>query len=217
MKSVCLALLLATPMMLLAKQKEPAQYKIPIPPPPDFSSLSWLIGDWTGHTTAKSPQGDLHFSAAYDVGKRVIVLRGSLSLDATQTTSVQDESWMGILSPGPSPSTFNLEVYSSTGFVSRFQVTSDGDTINVEPAGGQSPPPGMLFRRTLQRTEDGGFSETVQVAPATRPFFDYYTAKFSRETPAKIPEVPAQAPANPAQTPVSSPPANSDKTPAQPQ
>lgn len=198
MKSVCLALLLASPMMLLAKQKEPAQYKIPIPPFPDFSSLAWLVGDWTGQTTATSPQGDLHFSADYDVGKRVMVLRESLSLDATQTTSVQDESWLGILSPGPSPLTFNLEVYSSTGFISRFQVTADGDTINIEPAGGQSPPPGMLFRRTLQRMGEGGFTETVQVAPATRPFFDYYTARFSRETPVKIPA----SPANPAKTPL---------------
>ncbi len=212
MKSVCLALLLACPLALFAKQKGPAQYKIPIPPAPDFSQVAWILGNWSGKTTAKSPRGDLQFSAAYDVQKRVMVLRESISLDATTTTSVQDESWMGILSPGRSASNFNLQVYTSTGFVLRYRVTVDGDTINVEPAGGLSPPPGMLFRRTLQQTADGGFTETVEVAPATRPFFNFYTAKFSRAAPAQMAAPAAKTPAAPAE-----PAANPAEAPANPQ
>jgi hypothetical protein len=194
MKAVCLALLLLSPLALPAKEKQPASYSIPIPPPPDFSPFAWLVGNWTGQTAGNSPQGALHFSAAYDLGKRIMVLREKLALDATKTTPATNETWMGILSPGPSASSFVLELYSTAGFVSRYQVTVDGPSINIVPAGGLAPPPGMLFRRIIQRTEDGGFTETVQVAPPARPFFDYYTAKFVRETPTSppAPEAPSQ-------------------------
>jgi hypothetical protein len=205
MKSIFFAFLLATPGMLLAKEKAPTQYTIPIPPPPDFSAFSWLTGNWTGHTTGKSPQGDLHFSAQFDLAKRVMILREKLSLASTKTTPATDESWMGILSPGRSAASFDLQVYSSTGFISRYQVTVDGSTISIVPAGGLAPPPGMLFRRTLEQSPDGGFTETVQVAPSTASFFNYYTAQFTPEAPATqhpaappaTVQAPAKTPANP--------------------
>lgn len=195
MKMVMLALLIASPLALLARQNAPAQYTIPTPPAPDFSAFSWLVGHWSGRTTAKSPQGKLQFSAEYGLGKRVMILRESVSLESTKTTPATDESWLGILSPGRSPALFDLQVYSSTGFISRYQVTVDGSTINIEPAGGLSPPPGMLFRRTLEPDADGGFTETVQVAPPSKSFFNYYTAEFSPQTASASPSKPAPEPA----------------------
>ena len=174
---------LASP--LVAKEK-PTTYVIPLPPAPDFSQVDWLIGDWSGKTTTRDPQGEIHFSAAYDLAKHVIVLRETVSLPAKETVPAVNETWMGVLSDArPSPG-FVLTVYSSTGFVSRIRVSVEGAEIHFNPEGGDQPPPGWLFRRVLSRTDADQFTESVQAAPPQKAFFDYYTAKFTRSKPPDV-------------------------------
>ena len=158
----------------------PGPIQIPIPTLPDFSALDWLQGRWTGKTLPNSPPGEVRLSVSPDLEKHFLVFRGEVSLAATPTVPAIKESWMGILSASPEGDGFILRVFSSTGFITRYRMTVDGAEIHLNPEGGDSPPPGWLFRRIWVRTGPDEFSETVQAAPPGKAFFDYYAAKFAR-------------------------------------
>ena len=162
------------------KEKLPSQYTIPLPPKPDYSALEWLIGEWSGRTTDRSAPGEVRWSFSYDLDKQFLVLRGEVSLAATKMAPASKESWMGILSAGRGQAGYVLRTFSSTGFISRYRVTVDGAEIRFTPEGGEEPPPGWLFRRLIQRTEAGGFIESVEAAPPGKAFFAYYTARLRR-------------------------------------
>jgi hypothetical protein len=90
---------------------------------------------------------------------------------------------------------FLLRTFSSTGFITRYRVTVEGAETHINPEGGESPPPGWLFRTVIKRTDPQELVETVQAAPPNKSFFDYYTAKLIRiraEEKAKTPPNPAQ-------------------------
>ena len=163
-----------------AKRKPPVQYQIPIPTQPDFSALDWLQGQWTGRTLPNGPRGDVQLSVSPDLENHFLVFRSEVSLAATPTVPATKESWMGILSPSLDGTGFILRVFSSTGFITRYRLTSEGPEFHLNPEGGESPPPGWLFRRIWARTGVDEFSETVQAAPPGKAFFDYYTVKFAR-------------------------------------
>ena len=183
------------PATLAAKEKPPVQYQIPVPAPPDFSGFDWIQGQWRGKTMPGSPPGDVQLSVNPDLDKHFLVLRSKTSLAATPNVPATDETWMGVLSAGSQPNAFVLQVYSSTGFITRYQVTVDEPEIRLNPEGGDSPPPGWLFRMVWARTGPAEITETVQAAPPGKAFFDYYTAKLARvPPPTKAP--PAPKPAN---------------------
>jgi hypothetical protein len=166
-----------------AKDKPPVQYQIPIPTLPDFSALDWLQGRWTGKTLPNSPPGEVQLSLSSDLEKHFLVFRGEVSLAATRTVPATKESWMGILSASPDGTGFILRVFSTTGFITRYRLTLAGPEVHLNPEGGDSPPPGWLFRRIWARIGPDEFSETVQAAPPGKAFFDYYTVKFARVSP----------------------------------
>jgi hypothetical protein len=183
MKSLCFALVLVLGAgFLKAKDKEPATYSIPLPPKPDFSALNWLVGEWTGQTTGKGSQGEVHFSASYDLDQHFMILREEVSFAATRTVPALKENSMGILSAGLG-SGFILRWFSTTGFITRYRLSVNGGEISLNQEGGDNPPPGWLFRRLIQHPDPSQFIETVQVAPANKPFFEYYTAKLTRVVP----------------------------------
>lgn len=179
--AVIIFLVLLTPALLAAKQKRSLTYRIPLPPKPDFSSIEWMVGNWTGQMDKHSPQGHVHLSVSYGLDKRVMIFRQNVSIAATGKVGADKESSIGILSPAPSGSAFLLQVYSSTGFISRYRVTVAGSEIDFMPDGGLQPLPGWLSRRFVQRGDVDGFTETVQLAPPMETFFTYYTAAFTRE------------------------------------
>ncbi len=164
------------------KERPPTTYAIPLPPKPDFSVLDWLVGEWTGKTAQVGAQGEIRFSVAYALEKRFMILQEEMSLAPTKTAPASRESWMGILSADRSSTGFVLRTFSSTGFISRYRVTVEGSEIRFNPEGGEQPPPGWLFRRVMQRLGHREFSQSVQVAPPNKPFFNYYTAQFTRMT-----------------------------------
>ena len=164
----------------LGKDKKPDTYTIPLPSKPDFSALNWLVGEWTGKMTDKSPAGEVRMTVSTDLGGRFMVLREEIRFDETQDMPGEEESWMGILSPGRGKDTFTLRTFSSRGFIYRHGVKVDGDEIHFNPEGGDQTPAGWLLRRALVRTGDAGIKETVQVAPPDRSFFDYYSAELHR-------------------------------------
>jgi hypothetical protein len=163
-----------------AKEKAPTVYQIPLPPKPDFSTVDWLVGEWTGQTTDQKTRGEIHLSVSYDLDKRVMLLRGEASFQSTKTSPAMKESWLGILTSDRGTGGFLLRTFSSTGFVTRSRVTVVGPETHINPDGGDLPPPGWLFRTVIKRTDPQEFTETVQAAPPNRSFFDYYTAKLSR-------------------------------------
>lgn len=169
----------------LAKDKPPVQYQITIPSPPDYSAFDWLQGQWAGKTIANSPPGEEEISVSSDLNKRFLVFRGTLSLAATLTVPATKESWLGILSAGPDASGFILRKFSSTGFITRYRLTVNEPELELSPEGGDSPPPGWLFRLTWARTGPDELTETVQAAPPGKAFFDYYAAKLTRVPPPK--------------------------------
>ena len=181
-RSIILFLLLV-PVALAAGEKSPSTYRIPLPPKPDFSSLAWIIGDWSGQTLRHSPQGEVHLSVSYGLDERVIIFREEISLAATREAPAVQESSIGFLSADPSGNSFLLQLYSSTGFITQYRVSVAGPEIDFSPAGGLQPPPGWLSRRVLERSDVDGFTETVQLAPPQKAFFDYYTAALTRATP----------------------------------
>jgi len=174
-----------------AKDKTPLTYRIPLPPKADFGPVDWLVGDWTGKTGERSPQGEIRLAVSYDLDKRFLIFREETALAATPTVPATNESWLGILSPDPAGKGFVLRAFSSTGFISRYRVTVEQGQVSFNPEGGEEPPPGWLFRRTLQRVDVGELSETVQVAPPGKPFFDYCTAKLTRASPSSPEAAPA--------------------------
>lgn len=182
MRPVFFALLcLVSAVSLAAPRKAPKIYSIPLPPPTDFSSLDWLMGEWSGKTAEKSPQGEVHLSVAYDLDQRFMIFREKVALAATDATPAVNESWMGVLSGRNAGNDFILRVFSSTGFITRYRVTVDKAEIRFAPEGGEQPPPGWLFRRAMTRSGPGELTETVEAAPPDGAFFAYYSATLTRE------------------------------------
>jgi hypothetical protein len=199
MRPVCLILALVLGgAVALAKEKPPVIHRIPLPPRPTFSDLDWLVGTWTGKTTEHSPKGDVSLTVSFDLDSRFMVFRGQETLAATPTLLESKETWLGILSQDRSVGGYLLRVFSDTGFITRYRVTVDAGTISLDPEGGEQPPPGWLFRRTLQRTDIGEMLATVQVAPPQKPFFDYYSATLKRAAPPAAPPAAAPPPEKPA-------------------
>ena len=110
------------------------------------------MGEWAGKTVDHDPPGNIQLSVAYDLDKRVAVFRETISLPATKTIPGVNESWMGILTGG-SGLPFILRAFTSTGFVTRYQMAVDNAELHFTPDGGGHPPPGWLFRRVLARTD----------------------------------------------------------------
>ena len=167
-----------------AKQKPATTYSIPLPPAPDFSSLDWIIGNWSGKISDRETPGDVRFSAAYDLDKRVMIFREVVSTPSTNANSAGSETWMGILSGAGLVPGFIFRVFSSTGFITRYRVRAEGGEIHFNPEGGEQPPPEWLFRRVIARTGADELTETVSAAPPQKAFFTYYTAKLTRAKPA---------------------------------
>jgi hypothetical protein len=186
---------LAGAVCLVAKEKPPTTYQIPLPPKPDFSQVDWLVGEWTGSIADRRAPGEIRLSVTYELDKRVMLLRGEASFQATKTSPAVKESWMGVLTSDRGAVGFLLRTFSSTGFITRYRVTVEGPETHINPEGGEQPPPGWLFRTVIKRIDPQEFVETVQAAPPDKPFFDYYTAKLSRvtvEEKAKISPAPPQ-------------------------
>ena len=99
-----------------AKDKPPVTYRIPLPPKADFGAVDWLLGEWSGKTGERSPQGEIHLTVSFDLDKRFLIFREETALAATPTAPATNESWLGILSPDPTGKGFLLRVFSSTGF-----------------------------------------------------------------------------------------------------
>ena len=176
-----------------SKEKSSTVYQIPLPDRPDFSSVDWLVGDWSGKTTDQKAQGELHLSVSYQLDKRVVLFRGETTLPAPKAAAPMQESWLGVLTPDRHAGGFLLRMFSSTGFITRYRVTVDGPETHINPEGGDQPPPGWLFRTVIKRTNPQEFVETVQVAPPNKSFFDYYSAKLNRlptEDKAKAAQIP---------------------------
>ena len=167
---------------LAAKEKAPTVYQIPLPPKPDFSTVDWLVGEWSGKTTDQKAQGEIRLFVSYELDKQAMLLRGESSFQATKTTPAMKESWLGILTPNRAAGGFSLRMFSSTGFITRYRVTVDGPDIRLNPEGGEQPPPGWLFRTVIERTNPQELVETVQAAPPNKSFFDLYSAKLNRLT-----------------------------------
>lgn len=186
MRCLSLALVLVfLPGLSPAKEKPATTYKIPLPPKPNFSPLDWLVGDWAGKTAGHGAQGEIRLTVEYALDKRFLIFREEVSLASAKTAPVTRETWMGVLVVGALDTVFLLQTFSSTGFITRYRVTADKAEIHFSPEGGEQPPPGWLFRRTIHRLGEGEFTETVQAAPPNKPFFDYYSARFTRTAPTK--------------------------------
>jgi hypothetical protein len=183
--------LLGITMSLATDAKQPARYTIPVPPAPDFSSLDWLVGEWAGGTAGRSPQAEVHFSVAYDLDKRFIVLREEVSVIPQKGDSAQKESWIGVLGPEGADKSFLLRTYASTGFVTRYRVVADGEGIHLNSEGGEQSPAGWVFRRFYQELSADAFLVTVEAAPPGKPFFVYYTAKLTRTAATKTSSPPS--------------------------
>ena len=173
---------LAGTVPVVAKEKTPTIYQIPLPPKPDFSAVDWLVGEWTGKTTDRRAQGEIRLSVSYELDNQVMLLRGEAAFQETKTSPAMKESWMGILTSDRGATGFLLCTFSSTGFITRYRVTVEGPETRINPEGGEQPPPGWLFRTVIKRTDPQEFVETVQAAPPNKSFFDYYTAKLTRVT-----------------------------------
>lgn len=188
--ALCVCAWCALPKPGAAAQKPPTTYTIPMPSQADFSDIKWLLGEWSGKTAGKTAQGGVLLSASYALGKRIVILRGQLALPATKTAPAISEGFMGIVSGRPSAKTYDMALYSSTGFVIRYRVSAKNGKIDFSPQGGLNPPPGWLFRRSIQRTAPDRCIESVDVAPPGQPFFNYYTANLNRVKPGEHPTQP---------------------------
>jgi hypothetical protein len=180
--------------VLAAAEKTPNTYTIQIPPEPNYSSIDWLVGNWVGKMAGKEPQGQVLLSVSYELGKRFLLLREEVSLFPTKSAPATHESLMGIFRATPPDNSFDLTLYSSNGFVTRYRAVIKDAEIDFNPAGGALPPPGWLFRRVLIHTNPGQCIERVEVAPPGKSFFTYYTADLHRITSQSAPPPPENDP-----------------------
>ncbi|MGH9470519.1 MAG: hypothetical protein ACRD1N_09275 [Terriglobia bacterium] len=192
MKVIALMVLgsvLALPMALpiQARGDSPQSYTIQLPPPPNFSSIDWLVGDWTGKTEGKEPQGQVLLSVSYELDRHFMLFREEISLEATKKTPAMHEGLMGILNADPSGKGFDVNFYSSNGFITHYRVSVNEGAITFTPQGGTIPPPGVLFRRTIFHSTPGQCTERVEVAPPGKAFFNFYTASLTQVTPQSAP------------------------------
>jgi hypothetical protein len=195
MKPIFLVFLCAATCFPLAAQQKPQHaYSIPTPGKPDFANLNWLVGQWAGKTVEKRTKGEVLLSAAYELGHRFIVVREQLSLPATKDAPATHEGEMGILSADPSRNGFDLDLYSSHGFVSHYHVTATKDEVDFNPEGGLNPPSGWLFRWVIIHSGVSQCTVHVEVAPPGQPFFNYYTALLSQVTSGTTTSAGATAP-----------------------
>jgi hypothetical protein len=190
---------LAGALLAAGKEKPPITYRLPVPPQSNFSALDWLVGEWTGKTVKRDPEGVVRLSVSPDLEDHFLLLREQIELPATASVPETKESWMGILGGEGTSGDFILRVFSSTGFVTRYRVVVDKAEIHFSPEGGDVPPPGWLFRRIIRRSGVAELEETVQVAPPGKAFFDYYSAKLKRVSPPEEKTPPPSEPANPAE------------------
>jgi hypothetical protein len=203
-RSCWLVLLLVTaagPAGAGQKDKKPTIYAIPLPAKPDFSALDWAVGEWAGHTDAKTPKdnvGTLHLTLAYALDRRFVSVNEEISLPAGDSYAAVRESWSGFISPSAPGQGFTLRAFSSTGFIMQYHVTATPSELRFDPEGGANPPPGWLFRRVLSRLAMDYFEETVEVAPPGGSFFSYYSGKLTAVLKSSPPAAPAPTPASPA-------------------
>lgn len=177
---------------LAAPKKAPKTYSIPLPSKTDFSALDWLVGEWSGKTTEKSPPGEVHLSVTYDLDQRFLIFHERVTLASTDSQPAVDESWMGVLSGRDWGKEFTLRAFSSTGFIMRYRVTAQEAEIRFMPEGGELPPPGWLFRRLVARSGAGELTEAVEAAPPDGSFFAYYSATLRRQTSSSEPAAAAR-------------------------
>ena len=174
--AILLLIILSGAVPAEAKEKPPIIHRIPLPPRPDFSELEWLMGNWAGKTTDKSPAGEISLAVSLDLDQRYLILRGDEKLAATPELPEYEDAWLGILTQDAAKTGYILRIFSNSGFMTRFRGIVDKGTITFNPEGGEQPPPGWLFRRIIQRTDVGELLVTLQAAPPQKAFFDYYSA-----------------------------------------
>lgn len=165
-----------------AQDRGSGTYAIPLPPKPNFAALEWLVGQWTGNTTGRGNQGEVRFSVAHDLDKQFLIFREDFWLPPTKRVPSASEAWVGILSQDRKATGFILRMFSNTGFISRYRVVVDGKRVRFSPEGGEEPPPGWLFRRTIVRNGADEITVTVEVAPPGQAFFEYFTAKLTKRS-----------------------------------
>jgi hypothetical protein len=187
------ALLLASATVAPAARKQHAgTYMIPLPAQGDYSSIGWLVGQWSGTMVDRGRQGKVLLSVSYALGRHFLLLREEVSLAAVAHAPGMQEGMMGILSPGDAAKVYHLTLYSSHGFVMKYLVTAKPGEIDLNPAGGPLTPSGWLFRRVIRHSAPGQCTETVDAAPPGEGFFRFYTAKLSQAIPgANAASVPA--------------------------
>src|SRR3970282_1790301 len=115
-KSCFPALFLILALSATGKDKPPITYRLPVPAKTDFTAIEWLVGDWTGKTKGREPQGEIHLSVSFDLEERFLSLRERVTLPASAVAPEISESWMGFLAGSGSGADFVLRVFSSTGF-----------------------------------------------------------------------------------------------------
>ncbi len=152
-----------------------------------------------------SPSGKVGLTASYDLDDSYFILRENTVFAATKTAPATTELWMGIISACPSESDYVMRMYSSTGFMTRYNISvaPDGSSIRFAPEGGDMVPSGWLFRRTLARAGEGLLDETVEVAPPGKDFFVQYTARLTKSPPKASSSEPATEPSSPLPAPSS--------------
>ncbi len=180
MSAMVLLMIVCPP--LAARRHGPQTFTIQIPARPDFYGIEWLIGNWSGKTVGAKPAGTVRLSVSYALDRRIMILREHVSLPATKVAPATSENLIGILSSNLSHG-FDLDLYSSHGFVTRYLITVYDGEIRFNPEGGSLQPAGWIFRRTIRHTNPGKCTETVSVAPPGQPFFTYYTADLTQDPP----------------------------------
>ncbi|MGH9357501.1 MAG: hypothetical protein ACRD10_15365 [Terriglobia bacterium] len=163
-----------------ARQHLAPSYTIQLPPAPNFNGLAWLAGQWSGKTAGAKPAGTVTLSVSYTLDRRFMLLHESVALLATKAVPATKEEFLGVLGANPTGAGFALDLYSSRGFATRYQVTVKAAEIDFNPAGGRVAPAGWLFRRVITRSSPDACTESESVAPPGQPFFNYYTAVLRR-------------------------------------
>jgi hypothetical protein len=158
MRWCLLSLLFLVCLSLAAQQLAPA---------PNWKSLDFLIGDWTGSGGGGPGQGSGNFSFHFDLEKQVVLRKNSADYPAANDRAAYHHEDLMVIHPDDQSNNFSADYFDSEGHVIRYRVqpgAPGGTAIFVSDAMASRP----RYRLTYKKIASG-VEGSFEIAPPGKP------------------------------------------------
>lgn len=174
-KNILLIILLAMP--VTGEGQAPKQEDI-------WKPFEFFLGNWRGQGHGEPGTGDYERQYRFIFNKKFIEIRNKSSWAPTKDNpkgEVHED--LGYISYDKARKTYILRHFHIEGFVNQYKLESisvDGQKIVFISEAIENIAPGWRAREVYQRTGEGEFSETFELAPPNQEFAPYPTVILKR-------------------------------------